>query len=92
VGSELGMIVLSPNQVSKTRWLPHISRALKVMIKPGKEGSGQYAPVFSHMDHLSAASKNADIKGQVMLQKKMRSTQFSAFCHILADLYVIIAK
>ena len=63
VGSELGMGVLKPPQVSGARWLPHISRALKVLITPGNGGSGQYAAVLCHMDHLSATSKNADIKG-----------------------------
>ncbi|XP_068671116.1 zinc finger protein 862-like [Montipora foliosa] len=85
MGSELGVNVLKPTQVSGTRWLPHISRALKVMIEPGKEGSGQYAAVLSHMDHLSAASKNADVKGRAKyVAEKMRSIQFSAFCHFLA--------
>lgn len=93
VGSELGVNVLKPTQVSGTRWLPHISRALKVMIVPGKEGSGQYAAVLCHMDHLSATSKNADIKGRAKyVGEKMRSIQFSAFCHFLADMFEIIAK
>ena len=87
------MNVLKPTQVSGTRWLPHISRALKVMIEPGKEGSGQYAAVLSHMDHLSAASKNADVKGWAKyVAEKMRSIQFFAFCHLLADMFDIIAK
>lgn len=93
MGSELGVNVLKPTQVSGTRWLPHISRALKVMIEPGKEGSGKYAAVLSHMDHLSAASKNADIKGRAKyVTEKMRSIHFSAFCHFLADMFEIIAK
>ena len=93
VGTELGVNVLTPTQVSGTRWLPHISRALKVMIEPGKEGSGQYAAVLSYMDHLSAASKNTDVKGRAKyVAEKMRSIQFSAFCHFLADMFEIIAK
>ena len=32
IGTELGINVLKPTQVSGTRWLPHISRALKVLI------------------------------------------------------------
>lgn len=84
VGTELGVNVLK---------LPHISRALKVMIEPGKEGSGQYAAVLSHMDHLSAASKNTDVKGQAKyVAEKMRSIQFSVFCNFLADMFEIIAK
>ena len=78
VGTELGVNVLTPTQVSGTWWLPHISRALKVMIEPGKEGSGQYAAVLSYMDHLSAASKNTDVKGRAKyVAEKMRSIQFS---------------
>lgn len=45
------------------------------------------------MDHLSAASKNTDVKGRAKyVAKKMRSIQFSAFCHFLADMFEIIAK
>ena len=45
------------------------------------------------MDHLSAASKNTDVKGQAKyVAEKMRSIQFSAFCHFLADMFKIIAK
>ena len=81
VGTELGVNVLKPTQVSGTRWLPHISQALKVMIEPGKEGSGQYAAVLSHMDHLSAASKNTDVKGRAKyVAEKMR--RHSVFCFL----------
>ena len=81
MGTELGVNVLKPTQVSGTRWLPHISRALKVMIEPGKEGSGQYAAVLSHMDHLSAASKNTDVKGRAKyVAEKMR--RHSVFCFL----------
>ena len=93
MGTKLGVNVLKPTQVSRTRWLSHISWALKVMIEPGKEGSGQYTAVLSHMDHLSAASKNTDVKGRAKyVAEKMRSIQFSAFCHFLADMFEIIAK
>ncbi|XP_068757400.1 zinc finger protein 862-like [Montipora capricornis] len=64
IGTELGVNVLKPTQVRGTRWLPHISRALKVLVMPGKDGSGQYFIVVYHMDHLSTTSKNADIKGR----------------------------
>ena len=58
-----------------------------------KQGSGQYAAVLSHMDHLSVASKKSDIKGWAKyVAEKMRSNQFSAFCHFLADMFEIIAK
>ena len=63
------------------------------MIEPVKQGSGQYAAVLSHMDHLSVASKKSDIKGWAKyVAEKMRSSQFSAFCHFLADMFEIIAK
>lgn len=93
IGSELGISVLKPTQVSGTRWLPHISRALKVFITPGKDGSGQYSAVLCHMDHLSASSKNADIKGRAkFIGEKMRSVQFAAFCHFIADMFAIISR
>ena len=93
VASELGVNVLKPTQVSGTRWLPHISRALNVLIKPVGDGSGQYAAVLCHMDHLSAISKNTDIKGRAkFISDKMRSIPFAAFCHFLADMFGIISK
>ena len=93
IGNELGVSVLKPTQVSGTRWLPHISRALKVLITPNSDGSGQYAAVLCHMEHLSATSKNADIKGRAkFVSEKMRSVSFAAFCHFLADMFAIIFK
>ena len=93
IGNKLGVSVLKPTQVSGTRWLPHISRALKVLITPNSDGSGQYAAVFCHMDHLSATSKNAHIKGRAkFVSERMRSIRFSAFCHFLADMFAIISK
>lgn len=93
IGNELGVSVLKPMQVSGTRWLPHISRALKVLITSNSDGSGQYAAVLCHMEHLSATSKNADIKGRAkFVSKKMRSVSFAAFCHFLADMFAIISK
>ena len=81
LASELGVDVLKPTQVSGTRWLPHISRALNVLIKLVSDGSGQYAALLCHMDHLSVASKNTDIKGRAkFISEKMTSTSFTAFC------------
>ena len=93
IGNELGVSVLKPTQVSGTRWLHHISRALKVLITPNSDGSGQYAAVLCHMEYLSATSKNADIKGRAkFVSEKMRSVSFAAFCHFLADMFAIISK
>ena len=90
IGNELGVSVLKPTQVIETRWLPHISRALKVLMIPNSDGSGQYAAVLYH---LSATSKNADIKGRTkFVSEKMRRIRFAAFCHFLADIFAIISK
>ena len=90
---ELGVDVLKPTQVSGTRWLPHISRALNVLIKPVGDDSGQYTALLCNMDHLSVALKNTDIKGRAkFISKKMRSISFTAFCHFLADMFGIISK
>ena len=59
IGTELGINVLKPTQVSGTGWLPHISRTLQVLITSSKDGSGQYAAVLCHMEHLRSTSKNA---------------------------------
>ena len=98
LAGELGVNVLKPTQVSGTRWLPHVSRALKVIIKPGdsktpNDTTGQYALVLYHMDQLSATSNNADIKGRAKyVTKRMRDVQFAAFCHFLADMFTILGR
>ena len=51
LAGELGVNVLKPTQVTGTRWLPHVSRALEVFIKPGEsktpdDTTGQYALVY----------------------------------------------
>ena len=98
LASELGVEALKPTQVSGTRWLPHVSRALKVFIKPGddktsEELTGQYALVLYHMEHLGTSSTSADIKGRAkFIAKRMRDVQFAAFCHFLADMFSILGK
>lgn len=96
LASVLGVDALKPTQVSGTRWLPHVSRALKVFIKSGKtseEPTGQYALVLCHMEHLSTSSTSADIKGRAkFIAKRMRDVQFAAFYHFLADMFSILGK
>ena len=97
LAGEIGVNVLTPNQVTGTRWLPHVSHALKVLIKPAEsktpdDTTGKYALVVYHMDHLSASSNNADIKGRAKyIAKRMRDFQFAAFCHFLADMFTILS-
>lgn len=69
LGDELGLDVLKPRPVKGSRWLPLVSGALRVFIKPVKEGSipsdpAQYAAVLAHMEHLATTSTNADVKGR----------------------------
>ena len=51
IADELETNTLKPTQVRGTRWLPHISRALKVFLghSPASE-SGQYAAVLMHIE------------------------------------------
>ena len=98
LASELGVDAVKPTQVSGTRWLPHVSRALKVFIKSGdakksEESTGQYALVLCHTEHLSTSSSSADIKGRAKsIVKRMRDVQFAAFCHFLTDMFSILGK
>ena len=68
VADKMGIGVLKPGQVKGTKWLPHVSRALKSLIKPPKgdlhNDPGQYAAVLQHMEHLASTSQKADIKGR----------------------------
>jgi len=103
LAGELGVNVLKPTQVTGTRWLPHVSRALKVFIKPGEsktpdDTTGQYALVVYLIDHLSASSNNAEdannnAQGRAKyIAKRMRDVQFAAFCHFLADMFTILGR
>ena len=63
---ELQTNILKPTQVKATRWLPHVSRALKVFVGctyASASATGQYAAVLIHMKDSSVDSKNAAIKG-----------------------------
>lgn len=98
LGEELGLSVLKPRPVKGSRWLPHVSGALKVFIKPKNGGNmssdpAQYAAVLAHMEHLATTSTNADIKGRAkFVAKAMKTTSFVSFCHFLADLFEILSK
>ncbi|XP_048852727.1 zinc finger protein 862-like isoform X1 [Brienomyrus brachyistius] len=98
LGVELGVSVNNPGGVKGTRWLPHVSRALDVLLKQEKkegtlEDSGQYTAVYAHMDHLAASSTNADIAGRAKhIKETMEDGSFLAFCHFLADLFSAISK
>ena len=65
IADELETNILKPTQVRGTRWLLHVSRALKVFVgHTSASVSGQYAAMLMHMEDLSVNSKNADIQGQ----------------------------
>lgn len=91
----MGISALKPGQVKGTRWLPHVSCALKSLIKPQKgdphSDPGQYAAVLQHMEHLASTSQNADIKGRAkFIAARMKEIHFLAFCHFLGDLFSIL--
>ena len=95
VADTMGIGVLKPGQVKGTRWLPHVSRTLKSLIKPRKgdphNDPGQHAAVLQHMEHLASTSQKADIKGRAKyVAPAMKDVHFLAFCHFLADLFSIL--
>ena len=98
LGKELGLDVLKPRPVKGSRWLPHVSGALKVFIKPQKDGNmsrdpAQYAAVLTHMEHLAPTSTNSDVKGRAkFIIKAMKTVSFVCFCHFLADLFEVLSK
>nr|XP_055071756.1 zinc finger protein 862-like isoform X1 [Misgurnus anguillicaudatus] len=98
LGVELDVSVNNPSGVKGTRWLPHVSRALDVLLKQEKkegtlEDAGQYTAVYTHMEHLAASSANADIAGRAKhVKETMEDGSFLAFCHFLADLFSAISK
>ena len=93
VADTMGISALKRGQVQGTRWLPHVSRALKSLLKPAKgdphSDPGQYDAILQHMEHL--ASQNADIKGRAKyVAAAMKEINFVVFCHFLADLFSIL--
>lgn len=98
LGSQLGIDVLQPTRVKGSRWLPHVSRALDVFIKPVKDGDlikdeAQYAAVLQHMEHLASTSPKAEIKGRALnVSRAMKEASFVVFCHFLADMFQILGK
>ena len=91
----MGIGVLKPGQVKGTRWLPHVSHALKCLIKPPKgdpkKDPGQYAVVLKHMDHIASTSQNAEIKGRAKyIAAAMKEIDVLAFSHFLAGLFSIL--
>lgn len=96
IADELEINILKPTQVKGTRWLPHVSRALKVFVShtsATESESGQYAAVLMHMEDLSVNCKNADIQGRARhVSQKMKDIHFAAFCHFLADLFAILSR
>ena len=98
LGNELGLDVLKPRPVRGSRWLPHVSGALRVFIKPVKDGSissdpAQYAAVLAHMEHLATTSTNADVKGRAkFIAKAKKKASLVTFCHFLSDLFDVLSK
>lgn len=94
IADELEMNILKPTQVKGTRWLPHISRVIKVFVgHTSAFVTSQYAAVLLQMEDPSVNSKNANIKGQAQhVSEKMKDFNFAAFCNFLADLFSIISQ
>lgn len=68
LGNELGLDDFEPRSVKGSRWLPHISGAVRVFIKPQKDGKmscdpAQYAAALTHIEHLATISTNSDVNG-----------------------------
>ena len=96
IADGLEINIVKPTQVKRTRWLPHVSQALKVFVshKSATESeSDQYAAVLMHMQDLSVNCKNADIQGRVRhVSQKMKDNHFAAISHFLADLFAILSR
>lgn len=70
LGEELGVKkTLTPSGVKGTRWIPHVHRALSVLLRSGKGGNLMYAVVLHHMEHLASSADSAEVKGRA---KKVR--------------------
>ncbi|XP_041954873.1 zinc finger protein 862-like isoform X1 [Alosa sapidissima] len=98
IGEELGVGICTPSSVKGTRWIPHVHRALNVLLRAGRGGnlatdSGQYAAIHHHMEHLASSAANADIQGRAKkIRKEMHEVNFCAFSHFLADVFHELAS
>lgn len=98
LGNELGLDDFEPRSVKGSRWLPHVSGAVRVFIKPQKDGKmsrdpAQYAAALTHMEHLATTSTNSDVNGGAKyITKAMKTVSFVCFCHFFADLFDVLSK
>ncbi|KAM7379386.1 hypothetical protein PAMP_004943 [Pampus punctatissimus] len=60
----LGADPLVLSGVKGSQWLQHVSKALEIFLRGGKDDNGQFTAVYCHMDHLAQFSANADIAGR----------------------------
>lgn len=86
LGEDLGVKVNAPSGAKGTRWIPHVSRALDTLLKPGERGGslqdpGQFTAVYVHMDHLASALANTDIAG--------RAKKLTICCNIIIQIITI---
>ena len=98
LGRELGLDVLKPRPVKGSMWLPRVSGALQVFIKPQKGGNvscdpAQYAAVLTHMEHRATTSTKSNVKGRAkFITKAMKRVSFVCFFHFVADLFDVLTK
>ena len=98
VANTMGISALKPGQVKGTRWLPHVSRALKSLIKPAKgdphNDPGQYTAALHHTEHLASTFQNDDIKGRANHRKShphiFRGSPHCRVCAITCSRSVIV--
>ena len=71
LGEDLGVNVLVPSGVRGTRWLPHVSRALDTLLRPGKDDHGQSTAIWTTWQGL--------LPMQILQGEPERSVLFKEF-------------
>ena len=69
ISEQLDVKVHMPTQVKGTRWIPHVEKALGVLLVGSKTSqpatdAGQHASVLTHMEHLAEGHTQFRYQGQ----------------------------
>ncbi|KAJ8022231.1 hypothetical protein HOLleu_39653 [Holothuria leucospilota] len=86
VAEAMGEKFLKPQRLSGTRWVPHIRRALQVLIS-------KYSVILAHFEHVSESrhGSTAEVQGRAkFLVKKLKDFQVVKFMMFMEDLLEII--
>ncbi len=78
--------VLKPTRLSGTRWMPHISKALKTLLT-------SYSVLVAHFEHVGEARQaTAEVQGRAtFLYKALKNAKTLRFMHHMLDILEVVS-